>query len=593
ARSLSTARQFDEPERLYRDLLKTHKELLDVHRELYRLLLFQGKIAVAEAVLKKAIDDNPKEFSLLLDLATHYYRERRRDDVVKVLERLKSNAKEFPQAWEQAGLFYFRLGDGAEAIRQFEEGIKSDSAQKVKYQKLIIEVLMAQGKKEEARKINDAILAANPKDSDAQGLQASMLLDKGELQAAINQLQSVVMNAPDNFVAHFNLGRALMERGDWEPARQRFTEAIRLKPDYIAARLALGQLQLTRREFDLAVKTANEALQFDRANAGARLVRSAANIGLNQLSSAREELNDLLKASPGNQDALFQLGLLNVIDRKYKDAEEAYRKCYDLNPGNSRGLMGQIETIMLQGQDERAMQVLRAETQKYPARLEFRVAMGNLAVRAKKLDLAIGEYRWLLDRVDKKSAMAGDSYFRLAEVYRMKNDLPSALEAMQKAKDVLPNNSTVLNSLAILLDALGRRQEAKTMYESTLRLEGENPIALNNLAFIMANSEGGDLDQALTYAQRAKQKRPQIAEISDTLGLIYLKKNLADNAIEIFKDCVAKVPKHPTYRYHLGMAYLQKGDKARAKTELQAALASKPLSKEEEEGIKELLARIG
>ena len=131
---------------------------------------------------------------------------------MKVIENLKSHAKEYPQAFEQVGAFYFRLGDGAEAMRQYEDGIKANPSRKDYYQKAIIEVLMAQGRKEDAKKLNDAILAANPKDTDALGLQAALLLDKGELQNAVNQLQTVVTRAPGNFVAHFNLGRGLRKR---------------------------------------------------------------------------------------------------------------------------------------------------------------------------------------------------------------------------------------------------------------------------------------------------------------------------------------------------------------------------------------------
>ena len=67
----------------------------------------------------------------------------------------------------------------------------------------------------------------NPKDSDARGLQASLLLDRGDVQKAISELQAVVNAAPDNFVARYNLGRAHVARGEWEQARQQFTDAIR------------------------------------------------------------------------------------------------------------------------------------------------------------------------------------------------------------------------------------------------------------------------------------------------------------------------------------------------------------------------------
>lgn len=593
ARSLTLAKQFGEAEKIYRELLDRKKDLVAGYREMYRLAAFQGKIEAAEGILKQAIQNNPKEYDLLIDLARHYYATKRRDEVVKVLQDLKSHAKDYPRAYETAGLFYYSLGDGAEAIKQYEEGIQNDSDKKTRYRKLIIEVMMAQGRKEDARKINDQILADDPKDNDALGLQASMLLDRGEVQNAVNQLQTVVLRAPDNFVAQFNLGRGLLEKGDLEAARQRFQEAIRLRPSYIVARLALGQLQLSRREFDAALKNANEAISFDPVNPAPRLIRTAAHLGLGQYAAARQELNALLQANPANQDALFQFGTLNVVERKFKEAEDAYRKCHDLNPSHSRGLLGLIEAVMAQGQTDRAIQLLQSEIQKYPNRVEFRMALAGVGVRANRLDMAISEYKALLDRLDRKSAGAGEVHFKLAQTHQRAGNLASAIESAQKAKEILPNKSTVINGLALLLDASGRKQEARINYEEALRLESENPIALNNLAFLIANTPGGDIEQALTYAQRAKQKQPNILEISDTLGLIYLKKNLADNAIEIFRDCVTKAPNHPTYRYHLGMALLQKGDKVKAKQELQTALTNKPSSKEEEDGIRDLLSRIG
>jgi tetratricopeptide (TPR) repeat protein len=126
----------------------------------------------------------------------------------------------------------------------------ADPKQKATYQKRMIEVLMRQGRRSEAADINAAILKDNPKDSDARGLQASLLLDRGDVQKAISELQAVVNAAPDNFVARYNLGRAHVARGEWEQARQQFTEAIRERPDYLPARLALAQLQVLQRTYD-------------------------------------------------------------------------------------------------------------------------------------------------------------------------------------------------------------------------------------------------------------------------------------------------------------------------------------------------------
>jgi Flp pilus assembly protein TadD len=476
-------------------------------------------------------------------------------------------------------------------MRQYEEGIKAHPDRKASYQKLIIEVLMAQGKKEDAKKVNDAILAADPKDNDALGLQATLLLDKGDLQNAVNKLQTVVTRSPGNFVAHFNLGRGLAEKGELEPARAQFNEAIRLRPDYTAARLALAQVQLAKREFESAIKTATDALTNDRTSIPARLVRASSYMGLKRMDQARTELKGILDENPNSQEAMIQMGVVLVNEKKYKEAEDIFRKSYDLNPANSRGLMGLSEVIMVQNQPERAMQVLRSEIEKYPTRLEFRLALADVEVRAHKFDQAITEFNGLLDKTDRKSPMAADLYVRLGQAQRLAGNYPAAIDALQKARDIMPNNAMILNGLAVILDGVGQKKEAKVAYESALRVESENPVALNNLAYIIAESVGGDLDQALTFAQRANQKLPQATEISDTIGWIYLKKNLPDNALEIFRNNVSKAPKNSTYRYHLGLALFQKGDKVKAKQELQLALTNNP-SKEEAASIKELIGKI-
>ena len=101
----------------------------------------------------------------------------------------------------------------------------------------------------------------------------------------------------------------------------------------------------------------------------------------------------------------------------------------------------------------------------------------------------------------------------------------------------------------------------------------------------------GDLDDALTKAQKAKQLLPNTYEVADTLGWIYLKKNLATTPSTSFKDLVAKAPKQSTFRYHLGMALYQKGDKPKAIKELTEALKYNP-PKDEREKIQQLLTRL-
>jgi tetratricopeptide (TPR) repeat protein len=564
-------------EQYFKKVIDKNKSEQAAYTELYRMYMYQGRKDDAEKLLKLAFQNNPRNYSYLTSLAMHYSLVNRRQDMLDVLAQIKSHAKDFPQAYEKVGNFYLRLGDPDSAIREYKEGMTKDPTRKALYQKSVMEVLIRQGKRGEAAEVNQQILKENPNDSDARSLEASFLLDKGDINRALTELQSVVTRSPDNPVARYNLGRAHIAKGEWEQARQAFQKAIELRPDYMLARLALAQLLVTRGDFDAALKSAQEILKVDRQNKNAQLIESAAFLGEKKYGESRALLNGMLTKNANSPDVLFQLGVVDLAEGKYKDANESFKRTYELNPANSRGLMGMVETEMAENKPDEAIKTLEAEAAKAPNRLDVQLALGNTEVRAGRYDLAIGYFQRVLNGLDKTTKARGDVYMRIGETYRRKGDLQDSISALEDARKFLPDNVIILSTLALVLDSAGKWPEARQVYTATLKMEPNNAVALNNLAFLTAEHGGaGELDTALTMAQRAKQLLPNLPEVSDTLGWIYLKKNLSGDAVDIFKDLVAKVPNSSTYRYHLAMAYYQQGDKVRAQSELQIALKMNP-----------------
>jgi tetratricopeptide (TPR) repeat protein len=590
ARSLEGKADWAGSEKLYRQVIAQDKTLQAPYVELYKLLLVQKRQPEAEQLLKDAFQSNPKQFNYLTMLALHYFMERRTPDMLSVLQQIKSHANEFPQAYMLVGEFYLRLGELDTAIKEYQEGEAKDPKRKLAYEKRIIEVLMHEGKRSEAADRNSAILKIDPNDNDAKGLAASFLLDKGDINRAIIELQAVVTRAPDNAVAHFNLGRAHRAQGQWEQARQMFQKAIELKPDYLDARLALAELQVDRGEYESALKTADEILVLDRGSVRAMLIKSAALMGQKKYEDSRARLEAMQKAYPNSPEVFFQLGVVNLAENKYKDAEASFQKSYQLNPANSRGLIGVVETAMAQNKTEDALALLESESEKAPNRLEFRIALAKTAVRVGKFDLAIEQYQKVLSAMDKNSRERGLIYLQMGETYRRKGDDVSAVATLEKAREAMPENGMVLTTLGLTYDHSGHTPEAKQIYEAAIKLDPTNGVALNNLAFLLAE-HNGDLDDALTKGTRAKQLMPDLAEVSDTLGWIYLKKALSDDAVKIFQELVNNHPNQSTYRFHLAMALKQKGDKPKAIKECQEALKDNP-SKEERQRIQDLLTQL-
>ncbi len=590
ARTSGASGDYPKAEQLYREVIDKDKTMQVAYNELYRLLLFERKPADAEQVLKSAFQNNPKQYGYLTNLATHYALTGNRAAMLQTLQQIESHAGEYPQAYLVVGDFYLRLGDGDSAIKEYRQGADKNPKLKLTFEKRIIEALMRQGKRSEAADLNAQILKQDPNDPDAKGLAASFMLDKGDVARALAELQALVTRAPGNPVARFNLGRAHLARGEWEEARQAFQKAIELRPDYVMARLALAQLQVSRGEFDSALKSVDQILAIDRNNLNARLIQSAALMGQKKFADSQSLLEGMAKAAPTSPDVFYQLGVVNLNERKFKEAEDAFRKSYQLNPANSRGLMGIVQIDMAQNKPDAALQLLRDESGKAPTRLDLRLALGNTAAQLGHYDEAIAAFTTYLNGLDKDSKQRGSVYLLIGEVYRRKGDDASAIADLQQARQVLPDSSAVLSTLALTLDHAGKWSDAKQVYEAALKVKSDDGVVLNNLAYLMAE-HNGDLDDALTKAGRAKQLLPNLNEVSDTLGWIYLKKNLSDSAIQIFKELVQKAPNQATFRYHLAMAYSQKGDKPSAIKELQQALKNGP-TKDEKDKIQALLSRL-
>jgi Flp pilus assembly protein TadD len=246
-----------------------------------------------------------------------------------------------------------------------------------------------------------------------------------------------------------------------------------------------------------------------------------------------------------------------------------------------------IEVKVAQRDNDGAIAMVRDQLKQTPDRSEYQLALANIEYRAGKMSDAAADYQKLID----KNPKVTDLYLRLGETRRYSGDLKAAEVAFKKAHEVAPSDTMPLIQLGLLYDTSGRNPEARKTYEEVLKIQPDNPVALNNLAYAIAD-EGADLDQALNYAQRAQQKLPQNQDVIDTLGLIYIRKNLNDDGVRLLKDLVARNPERSAYHLHLAMGYYQQGNRSAARKELDAASRDKPSDKEQAR-IKELMAKVG
>ncbi len=147
-----------------------------------------------------------------------------------------------------------------------------------------------------------------------------------------------------------------------------------------------------------------------------------------------------------------------------------------------------------------------------------------------------------------------------------------------------------LTMVGLIYQMQDRTKDAQKTFEQVLALDPKSAIAANNLAWIYSEN-GGNLDVALQLAQTARASLPDSSETADTLGWIYMKKELYSLSIEMFRRAIDTEPKNPAFQYHLGFAYARQGDTTKAKTILETALRLNPEFKDAADA-KRLLASI-
>lgn len=590
-RTLFADQQNAAAEKVAADLIEKQKAYGPIYDVLYYYYVRNSHVDLGEELLKKKIANNPAQGAYLLQLAFHYYMTNRKADMTSTLQRLTSNPKVFADNHMLAGDFYIRIRHFDDALEQYDRGQKEDSKNKRAYQKKMVEVLGTQGKREAASKIVAELLKDDPKDPEAIALHATLLLetgDKGQIKTVISELQPLVAKMPGNATLHLNLGRAYLVKGDpqsLDQARMQFQDALKIEPKYVPARLALGELELSRGENAQAIENADEALNADQTNLTARLIRSTGLTNLGENRKAREELTLILKMYPKSNDARFQLAGLDAVEGRYSDAEAGYRTLLEAN--DPRALPGMMELKVAQGQWDQAIKIGEDQLRQSPDQLEYRRALGIIYFRMGKYPEAAAEFQKLID----KNPKSVELYVRIGEAKKYGKDFKGAVEALKKARELDPNNAVPCLDLAMVYEQTGRMDEARKSYEDVIKLQPDNPEALNNLAYLKAD-DGVDLDQALAYAQRAREKRPNDPNVIDTVALIYIRKNLIDDSLRMLRDLVSQKPDSPTFHLHLAMALYQKGNRPLAKKELEAAMRNKPSEKEQSE-IKQLLAKVG
>ena len=423
------------------------------------------------------------------------------------------------------------------------------------------------GRVEAAEKAIDGILKDDPKHLDALLVKASMLFDRKKYDDALARTNAAIKADPASAQAYFARGRVWAAMARWDDAKDSFNEVLKLNPRAAGAQIELSKLHLQNGATDTAVALAGAAVTSDPRRADARLILARGLIARRDFAHAESILADLQKAMPDSAIVYAQVGWLHLAKKEAAAATAAFQQAMRLDPLQIDALSGLVTQDVNAGRRKEALARVEPMVEKAPTNAGLLTLTGQTHMMVGNLDQAQEMFR----RAIAADSSALDAYSYLGQAYLLQHKVEEARREFENRAQLEMHPVAALTMVGLIYQMENRTSDAQRTFEQVLAIDPKSSVAANNLAWIYAE-HGGNLDVALQLAQTAQSGLPDSGQTADTLGWIYLKKELYSLSITALQRAVERDPKNASFQYHLGLAYARSGESVKARSMLETAL---------------------
>jgi tetratricopeptide (TPR) repeat protein len=548
----------------------------------------RNRLPEAEQQFKHAITVDPKDPEPRAALVRLMMAEGKKAETETFLRQTKNDLPDNSEGYRMLGDFYFATGDVDKAIAEYSS-LYNDHSKDMQVKKNYIQLLILKNRLDEATKLNNEILKANAHDVEALVYRGQVQLRHGDANGAADSLQTALKNDPDNAVAHYQLGLAFDQQHNEGRAEAEWREAVRLRPDLTDAERALAGIEMRRGDLDALTQTAQQIITAQPYSGDGYLLRAVANINRQKYGDAEQDLQKAMQIAPASPAPYIQMGNIRLLQKNYAEAEKFYQQALDKDPASTDGLSGLMNTYVAARQPDKAIAAANAQIAKTPNNSNFYDLLGTALFNAKK-DLKGAEAA--LHKAIELDKNNSDALVKLGKVQVAEGSADQALATYQQSMKDNPREISFYILAGELYESRNDWDQAKNMYQQALRIQPNNPLASNNLAYVMLQ-QGGNIDVALAMAQTARRGMPDSPNAADTLGWAYYQKGVYHSAIDLFQEAIRLNEKHggaedPTVHYHLGLAYQKSNQPALARQQLERSLKLNPNNADVRKALSEL-----
>ncbi len=445
AQSAMLARDYGLAARLYKTLLKTSPDSIEIHNALGSLYVKSGEDAKAIPyyeniltysphdidamnslggiyrrlknyekaidVLEKALDENTKTAMINYTLGFTYKDMGNYDDAIDCFESVVSENPSDVLAYNHLGAIYAIKKNFPRAVQAYRRGLQTDPNHPILHFNLG-HAYESEKNYPEAIKCYEQALKAKPGWIEAICDEVNLLLKCTKTIRAYDITQKAVQLYPTDGNLHALLGKVCVKRYDYEGAQNAYEKAERFHPDDPGLILDKANSFEKGFQFEEAAVWANRAYSLGLKTEKQRKFFTHIMLSAGEYAKAQNELKSLLIEFPSDTSVLDAQAQCLILGGKEQEALGIFKKIAELNPKYHHHWLEAARRFVQLGDNEKA----RAYAEKYIEQRPLNPAAFNLLGRINELD---GDIDKALESYKKACEMNVENIFGKKEYKRL------------------------------------------------------------------------------------------------------------------------------------------------------------------------------
>lgn len=458
-----------------------------------------------------------------------------RSSAIELKNALRRNPDNAEARW-LLGQAYLETGDGAAAEKELRRAVELGKNLNEALLPLA-RALFLQGRQDEMLHLIPVSPDLEPAArADLHVLRGRAYLTQGKLDTAEAESRQALEQDPNSAAARLGLALVASHREQWDLSRQWCTQALEMAPKYPDAWNLLGDLERQAGAADKAEAAYDKAIEYDPTPAPALYKRALVRLERQDYAGAEADARTLARLTPRRPESDYVYGLIHYRQKRFEAAQTALEQALNKDRRFVPALydLGLVHFAQdhLEQTEAYLNQFLTLTPQSHPAL--------KLLARVKLRSNDFAQAAALLQRVLAAAPDDAEATMLLGSVYLAQGEADQGVQYFQKVADSSPD-----------------RAQAQLWLGWSLLKQGEK-------------------DKGVEALEAAIQIEPQMREADPILVEFHLQEKAFDEALEVARQRVQRLPDDPMSHDLLGMVYATKGENELARSAFERALELDP-----------------